>query len=333
MAEYWGGVKSISSYIPKAMAAAAPVGGVAATGVPGVTAGAVFTGGTLTTVGGAGVTTVTTTVTIGGAGAATAGAAAAALGAGIGIGIGQVLGYGISHFWDPVAPAQAWDRAARHTGADGNEIDALLCKALQVAQASGAAWAGPRIGMRDVLALDRTWPAFGTTLARFMRSGVSAFVDMAQGAAAASAGEKAELRKSARALQSSLGAHVRAMRDLASVIAATPAVEALFPPLSLPEYLWFVDENRRIGALALPELEELVAQMLFDLSRVRHLGDDVRTGLAKWIAEGPGAQELAAFQAMPGQALSFAKLLSGSADWGWSAVDLVQSPLLKGLKL
>lgn len=331
MAEYWGGVKSISSYIPKAMAAVAPAGGVAATGVPGVTAGAVITGGSVTTVGG--VTTVTTTVTVGGAGAATAGAAAAALGAVVGIGIGQVLGYGISHFWDPLAPAQAWDRDARHTGADGNEIDVLLCKALQLAQSSSAARGMPRIGMREVLALDQTWPASGSTLARFMRSGVAAFVDMAQGAAAASAGEKAELKKAARALRQNLGGHVQALRDLAAVIATTPALGTLFPPLSLAEYQWFVDENRRIGALALPEVEEIVAQMLFDLSRVRHLGDDVRTGLSKWVADGPGAQELAAFQALPGQTMEFSKLLSGSADWGWSAVDIAQSPLLKGLKL
>lgn len=331
MAEYWGGVKSISSYIPKAIAVVAPAGGVAATGVPGVTAGAVITGGTVTTVGG--VSTVTTTITIGGAGAATAGAAAAGLGAALGVGIGQVLGYGISHFWDPVAPAQSWDRDARHTGADGNEIDALLSRALHLAQSSSAAMNLQRIGMRDVLALDRQWPAFGSTLATFMRSGVEAFVDAAQGAAAASAGERSELKKAARALQRSLAAHVQAMRDLAAVTASTPAVAALFPPLSLAEYLWFVDENRRVGASALPELEELVAQMLFDLSRVRHLGEDVRTGLSKWVADGPGALELEAFRAAPNQSLGFPALLSGAADWGWSAVDITRSPLLKGIKL
>ena len=199
--------------------------------------------------------------------------------------IGQGAAWLISSRWDPVEPLYPLVPNNIFTSVNDLEIDtALLARPFN-------------LPMRHrVLGLNRRHPGLGTLSLDFVRLGVRTFVDASQGAAAATAKNKADLKKAAAALKQDLKAYAQASTDLADALDYYKRVGRRLPRVSLQQLDAFVDRAKIKRLPFLIDLEGAMIQQLLTLARVR-ADHDIRDDLYAWIAAGPSAIERKAFQA------------------------------------
>lgn len=228
--------------------------------------------------------------------------------------VGQGLAHLIGCWWDPVNPMHPLARTT-FTSVTDLEIDNFL------------RYSQFRLGISRVTSsINRRYPELGTLLANHLRLGVRAFVDGAQGAAAATANEKAALTSAADALQSDLHAYGKATADLCDAFDYYKRLGRRLPRFTLAEAQAFVDlaKIRRLPVLI--DYEGIMIQQLFNLARVRTT-IDVRENLYEWIAQGLGPSELKAYQNARYNTLSTPQLLRVCGRC-FDAMKVSESPLL-----
>ena len=305
----WQESKSISATLVKPVAevllhAGATVGAGTAAGAAGTAAGG------------------TAGVAVGSAGGAVAGAAApvaaGAVAFAAGAAVGQAVHWLIHWGWDPVNPLSPLSSEIKFTSVHDLEIDSLLLQ--------------PPFGLphaSETTQLDDVWPGLGTLLLNFARTGVRAFVDGAQGVAAATAKEKAQLESAAAAFGRDLRDYGQAIDELADAVDHYQEVQPVLPKrfLSLTEFQQFIALSRMSRLPSLVDYEGAMIQRLFNLAQVRS-ETDIRPAIYEWLALGINKLEMETFQEARFQTLAFSEVLRVHARC-LGLVDLSESPLLK----
>ncbi len=354
MGSLWGTTKSYSGYLKEIVQGGATAGG-GTTAVTTVTT----TTTTATGLGGAAVTT-TTAATVG------QGAAAGALAAGAGTLIGQGIVYIETFFWNPHAPLTT--SSSKFFTFGNNEIDELIRSLLTHLEFwplnsfldefdNSFPWWPPHPAypqpppvpkpyrpsqpnpiqplypqqnnvISKLLLLNQTTPGLGTITVTLIRSGIRTLIDLAQGAALANAGKTDELKIAADSALKNHKEFTYAQKALAKVIESNRSLAITLPTYSLKQYSEFTEQVKREGPSAIPEIEFVLFDKIFELAHVQ-TPNDHRQNLADWVAEGPTENEINSFKKSANESLTLPQIFYDTINFYWSKVNLWDSPLFK----